>query len=138
MGKAVQTNLAAFHSCWRPTPAGLLPLCHCPQLYWWSQFGRLHLKLGRRGEQLGPDWACELRFRKAKTGVRWARWKLADKGKGARKPAILSHSSGKPAVQKRQGLEQQLCTRHWEAEAASVLFTEAQTGPGTEKWANRK
>lgn len=138
MGKPAQATLAAFHSCRMPIPLGRLPLRHCPSQHRWMQFGRLQAKLGKQGEQLGPDWACELQFQKAVTGARWARCRQADKRKGARQIPTLSHSSGKPAIQTKQGLEYLLCTGHWEVEATPVLFMEPQICLGTEKWTGRK
>lgn len=61
----------------------------CPSQCWWMRFGRLQPKPGKQGEQLQPDGASELRFRKATTEVRWARCRPADKVKGARQATIL-------------------------------------------------
>lgn len=54
--KAVQTALNVFHSYWM----AIHHLCHCPSQYWLAKAGRSQPKLGRQGEQLGPDWVCEL------------------------------------------------------------------------------
>lgn len=136
MGKIVQTALAVFHSYW----TAIRHPCHHPSQYWSVELGRLQPKLGRKREQLGPDWACERGWRRLKAGVRWAGCSLADRGEGARLATILSHSSGKPTSPDRAKYHISNTSSAPDTgglRLLQVLSTEAQICLGTEKWERR-